>query len=283
MKRFVLIAGALMVLFSSRAFAQNDNAFEIASSESGVVSLDAASHIGFGYNLLKSNDFTASGSEEFFVNILNLNVYPTEWFGIEVGVDYKTMNFDSRENAFFLDSDKKIQAGKIADVISSSPEKFRSRFRSNTFSVPVMFKFKAGTTSIGLGVEGDMNLNGRIKNIHVSISGTKIFTPDLETEVQKMDGIARCAAVVCKVPERNDITGIILFVELTEDSPLKKNTDRKVKAYCHDNVSMFLRPDKVIVLDKMPLTSSGKIDYPDLHKQADSYMLKHKPTKINVK
>ena len=131
--------------------------------------------------------------------------------------------------------------------------------------------------------EGYLYINGRIKNMHVSISGTKIFTPDLETEVQKMDGIARCAAVVCKVPERNDITGIILFVELTEDSPLKKNTDRKVKAYCHDNVSMFLRPDKVIVLDKMPLTSSGKIDYPDLHKQADSYMLKHKPTKINVK
>ena len=46
---------------------------------------------------------------------------------------------------------------------------------------------------------------------------------------------------------------------------------------------MFLRPDKVIALDSMPMTSSGKIDYQDLQKQADSYMLKHKPTKINVK
>ena len=164
MKRFVLIAGALMALFSFRAFAQNDDAFAIVSSESGVVSLDAASHIGFGYNLLKSDDFTTSSSEEFFVNILNLKVYPTEWFGIEVGVDYKTMGFDSKENAFFLDNDKKIQAGKVADVISGNPEKFRSRFRSNTFSVPVMLKFEAGTTSIGLGVEGDMNLNGRVKS-----------------------------------------------------------------------------------------------------------------------
>lgn len=164
MKRFVLIAGALMALFSSRAFAQNDDAFAIVSSESGVVSLDAASHIGFGYNLLKSDDFTTSSSEEFFVNILNLKVYPTDWFGIEVGVDYKTMGFDSKENAFFLDNDKKIQAGKVADVISGNPEKFRSRFRSNTFSVPVMLKFEAGTTSIGLGVEGDMNLNGRVKS-----------------------------------------------------------------------------------------------------------------------
>ena len=153
-----------MALFSSRAFAQNDDAFEIASSASGVVSLDAASHIGFGYNLLKSNDFNVSSSEEFFVNILNLKVYPTTGFGIEVGFDYKTMGFDSKENAFFLDNDKKIQAGKVADVISGNPEKFRSRFRSNTFSVPVMLKFEAGTTSIGLGVEGDMNLNGRVKS-----------------------------------------------------------------------------------------------------------------------
>lgn len=165
MKRFVLIAGALMALFSSRAFAQNeDSAFEIVSSDSGVVSLDAASHIGFGYNLLKSNDFTSSFSGEFFVNILNLKVYPTSGFGIEVGIDYKTMGFDSKEDAFFLDNDKKIQVGKISDVISGTPDKFRSRFRSNTFSVPVMLKFEAGTTSIGLGVEGDMNLGGRVKN-----------------------------------------------------------------------------------------------------------------------
>ena len=131
--------------------------------------------------------------------------------------------------------------------------------------------------------EGYLYINGRIKNMHVSISGTKIFTPDLEAEVQRMDGVVRSAAVVCKVPERNDITGIILFVELTKDSPLNKNTDKKIKAHCHDNLPMFLRPDKVIALDTMPMTSTGKIDYQDLQKQADSYMLKHKPTKINVK
>lgn len=131
--------------------------------------------------------------------------------------------------------------------------------------------------------DGYLFINGRIKDMHVSISGTKIFTPDLEAEVLKMDGISSCAAVVCKVPERNDITGIILFVELAGDSPLKKNTDHKVKAYCHNNLPMFLRPDKVIVLDTIPVTSTGKTDYRNLQTQADSYMLKHKPTKINVK
>ena len=46
---------------------------------------------------------------------------------------------------------------------------------------------------------------------------------------------------------------------------------------------MFLRPDKVIVLSKFPLTSTGKTDYQELQRQADSYMLRHKATVINVK
>ena len=154
-----------MALISVRAFAQDeDSLFEIASSPSGVVQFDAGTHIGFGYNLLKSSDFTCSGSGEFFVNILNLKIFPVSGFGIELGVDYKTMDFNTKEEAFFLDNDKQIQVGKISDVVSGNPEKFRSRFRSNTFSAPVMLKFEAGTTSIGLGVEGNMNLTGRVKN-----------------------------------------------------------------------------------------------------------------------
>jgi hypothetical protein len=166
MKKTLFIISVLVALplFSTRAIAQNEDAsFEIVSSDSGVVTLDAAEYIGFGYNLLKSNDFTCSGSGEFFVNILDLKVYPTPAFGIEIGVNYKTMDFNSKDNFFYLDGDKKIQVGKTADQYGGM-EKFRSRFRSNTFSAPVMLNFVAGTTRVGLGVEGNMNLTGRVKN-----------------------------------------------------------------------------------------------------------------------
>ena len=112
-------------------------------------------------------------------------------------------------------------------------------------------------------------------------SNTGLFV--IDEEIRKLEGVNSCASVVCKVPERNDITGILLFVELAKGSQLNKHTDHKIKSYCYDNLPMFLRPDKVIVLTKMPLTSTGKIDYQDLQRQADSYMLKHKATVINVK
>ena len=186
-------------------------------------------------------------------------------------------------------TNEELPAGQAGEICVNSVGMMKGYWLNDQATAKMLQVHPNGKTYLHTGdlgyidEEGYIYINGRIKNMHVSISGTKIFTPDLEAEVQKMDGIASCAAVVCKTSDRNDITGIILFVELTEDSLLKKNTDHKVKVYCHDNVSMFLRPDKVIVLDKMPLTSSGKIDYQDLQKQADSYMLKYKPTKINVK
>lgn len=154
-----------MALFSFRAFAQEeDNRLELAATESGVFELDAISHMGFGYNLLKSDDFASSGSGEFFVNILNMRIFPVNGFGVELGIDYKTMDFNSKEDAFYLDGDKKIQVKPVGEAYPAGITKFRSRFRSNTFSAPVMLKFEAGTTSIGLGVEGNMNLTGRVKN-----------------------------------------------------------------------------------------------------------------------
>lgn len=165
MKKIVLIAGAMMALFSFRAFAQEeDNRLELAASKSGIFELDAISHTGFGYNLLKSEAFECSESGEFFINILNMRIFPVNGIGIELGIDYKTMDFNSKEYAFYLDGDKKIQAGKTADLYPGDLKKFRSRFRSNTFCAPIMLKFEAGTTSLGLGVEGNMNLAGRVKN-----------------------------------------------------------------------------------------------------------------------
>lgn len=166
MKKTLFIISVLVALplFGFKALAQDESAFEIVSSDSGVVSLDAASHIGFGYNLLKSDDFTTSESGEFFVNILNFKLYPTPAFGIEIGVDYKTMDFNSKEQAFYLDNDKKIQVKPFEEAYPGNFTKTRSRFRSNTFSAPVMLKLVAGTTSIGLGVEGNMNLGGRVKS-----------------------------------------------------------------------------------------------------------------------
>lgn len=184
---------------------------------------------------------------------------------------------------------KELPAGEVGEICVHSIGMMKGYWLNEEATAKMMQKHADGKVYIHTGDlgyvddEGYIYFEGRIKNMHVSISGTKIFTPAIEEEIRMMQGIRNCAAVVCKVPERNDITGIILYVELEKDSPLEKNTERKVEYYCYNNLPMFLRPDKVIALKEMPYTSSGKIDYQKLQTMADSFMLKHKVTKISVK
>lgn len=131
--------------------------------------------------------------------------------------------------------------------------------------------------------DGFLFFEGRMKNMHVSISGTKIFTPDIEESVREMEGIASCAAVVCKSEGRNDVTSIVLFAEIKKGSPLNRRTVHKILKYCHETLPMFLIPDKVVVMDSIPVTASGKTDYQSLQLQADSFAMKQKITVINVK
>ena len=184
---------------------------------------------------------------------------------------------------------EELPQGETGEICVNSLGMMKGYWLNDEATAKMMQVHANGKTYIHTGdighidEKGFLYINGRIKNMYVSISGTKIFTPAIDEEIRKMDGVVRCASVVCKVPQRNDISGILLFVELEKGSPLNKHTDKKIKAHCYDNLPMFLRPDKVIVLSRFPLTSTGKTDYQELQRQADSYMLRHKATVINVK
>lgn len=138
--------------------------FSINSSAQDVVSLDPVSHIGYGYNIVKTSDFNPSASDEFFVNILTLKLNPVDFLGLDIGVDYKTVDFRSRDDAFYLDANKIIHAMPFKEKYNENYTKNFSRFRTNTFSAPVTLNFYAGEFAVGLGAEANFNLTGRVKD-----------------------------------------------------------------------------------------------------------------------
>ena len=108
--------------------------FSINSSAQDVVSLDPISHIGYGYNIVKTSDFNPSASGEFFVNILTLKLNPFDFLGLDIGVDYKTVNFRSTDDAFYLDANKIIHAMPYKEKYKENYTRNFSRFWTNTFS-----------------------------------------------------------------------------------------------------------------------------------------------------
>ena len=153
MKKIFILLSVVpeLFLFSTKASAQG-------------ASLEAFSHLGFGYNIVKTTDFEPSASEEFFVNILSLNLNAADFIGLEIGVDYKTVDFRSKEDAFYLDANKLIQAKPFKDKYPQNYTKNFSRFRTNTFSAPVTLNFYAGPFKIAAGAEANYNLPGRVKD-----------------------------------------------------------------------------------------------------------------------
>ncbi len=130
--------------------------------------------------------------------------------------------------------------------------------------------------------DGFLYIIGRIKNMQVSVSGTKIFLPAIENALLECDDVEKVAAVPVRDEERNDIKAIFVFLTKKgdlSDSALK----RKCKNLCDRELPWYLQPDYISVLKKMPLTSSGKIDYPTLEEEAKKISLKVKVNKITVK
>lgn len=133
-----------------------------------------------------------------------------------------------------------------------------------------------------LDEKGFLYIIGRIKNMQVSVSGTKIFLPAIEKAIKEMPEIASCAAVPLHDENRNDIKAIFLFVTKKvniSDRELKK----KCKALCKLELPWYLQPDRIEVLPSMPLTGSGKTDYPILEEKVKKISLKCKVSKVTVK
>ncbi len=123
-----------------------------------------------------------------------------------------------------------------------------------------------------LDEEGFLFIKDRIKNMQVSVSGTKIYLPALEKAVGVCPDVERCAAVSIRDEKRNDIKGIILFVE-GRDNANSAALKKTIKTICSEELPIYLYPDRVEIIKNMPLTASGKIDYQTLQKEAESISL----------
>ena len=156
MKKLMILI--LVAVLAMPAFAQEDTSVSIYKTEDGVFSADLVSHLGWGFHFVKSDDFTPKGSGEFFLNVLNLKIYPVETVGIEVGLDCKWNYFGSKEDVFLQDNHL-IKAYDFSTVTSKG-DKYRSDFSVFALTVPVVAKFKAGNFQIGGGAELNFNMGG---------------------------------------------------------------------------------------------------------------------------
>ena len=188
-------------------------------------------------------------SESTAVNFVNTNIYSKDG---SVGKPLKYV----KVKIVHLDSFDECKEGENGRILISSPSiclGYLNNDNTNLFTEIDNNKYLI-TGDIGyLDKDGFLFIQGRNVDV-IKIAGYNVFPYEIEKEANKVEGIITSCAIYCDNQKHPYIT---LFVETN-------NKDKKLIANIYKHLEEYLLhysiPEKIILLNKLPLTKLGKID-----------------------
>lgn len=105
--------------------------------------------------------------------------------------------------------------------------------------------------------DGNLEFYGR-KDDQVKIRGYRIELAEIEHNMAKLPQISKAAIKVQK--KENGLPVLIAFVQLMSVYDEEAQSLQNIRAKLQQVMPVYMLPDKIIVVDKMPLTHAGKID-----------------------
>ena len=102
--------------------------------------------------------------------------------------------------------------------------------------------------------DGRIDYLGRIDN-QVKLRGFRIELGEVESLLREVDGVSEAVAAVKEIAPGDE--RLIAYVTESEDGVFQQ---RKARKYLRTKLPTYMIPGSFIVLDKFPLTPSGKVD-----------------------
>ncbi|WP_428232859.1 amino acid adenylation domain-containing protein [Flavobacterium sp.] len=105
--------------------------------------------------------------------------------------------------------------------------------------------------------DGNLEFYGR-KDDQVKIRGYRIELAEIEHNMAKLPQISKAAIKVQK--KENGLPVLVAFVQLLSADEEDGQSLQNIRAKLQQVMPAYMLPDKIVVVDKMPLTHAGKID-----------------------
>ena len=112
--------------------------------------------------------------------------------------------------------------------------------------------------------EGYLYFVGRRDNL-IKSSGFRISPTEVEEVLHRSGHVA--SAAVIGIPHERLGQSIMAYVVPTEGRPL--DTDA-LRSFCASQLPSHMDPSDIEVLERMPTTSDGKVDYPALRRRSEA-------------
>ncbi len=168
-----------------------------------------------------------------------------------------------------IDSLAQLPYGKMGEIVISGPTVMLGYLDAEE-NRRVLVKDEKGQTWLRTGDVGKMDeegylyFEGRIKRI-VKVSGFPVYPASIEQTIESMAGVARCCCVAVPDDYKMNVIKAIVQPEQMPQNP--QEFIAKLLAECRENLSVYARPRVVELMQQLPTTKVGKVDWKALQKR----------------
>lgn len=113
--------------------------------------------------------------------------------------------------------------------------------------------------------DGFLFVDGRLKRMLINHIGFKIFAPKIEAVLDQVPGVEKSCVIGVKDTEHGVGQIAVAFVQVTKGS---STIQKEIYAECKDKLPQYAWPNIIQVVDNLPYTRAGKVDYLALEKYA---------------
>lgn len=167
---------------------------------------------------------------------------------------------------FDPDTMQPLPAGEEGEICVCGPNLCQGYLDDPEATAKLLRRHADGKKWLHTGDIGYLNEDGflffcqRSKRIYVRFDGTKISPYATEQKLLQCDVVERCLVVA--IDDTKHIHGkcarayIVVREGVTEATALAA-----VKKYANANIAAYMRPEEYRIVDRLPTTSNGKLDY----------------------
>lgn len=163
---------------------------------------------------------------------------------------------------------KEVATGEVGEICISGPTVCKGYYNDPTATQNLLHTHDDGIVWLHSGDRGYVDAEGnvffceRIKRMYVRYDGTKVSPYSIEQVLCKCPQVKQCMVVPEKDTAHSHGMCARALIVLNDDA--KKNVAAStlhIKEYIHFNLGIHMRPAHIDILEKLPYTKNGKLDY----------------------
>lgn len=182
-------------------------------------------------------------------------------------------------STFDVDSCRELPIGEVGEICIQGPSVMLEYYKNPEATKATVRQHSDGmnwmhTGDLGkIDCDGNLFITGRIKRMITRYDGFKVFPSVVEEKILMHPDIENCSVVGRKDPRSEGGQLPVAFIVLKKNKGTTKDRIvQEIQTSCINTLPEYARPVQFYIIEQLPLTNVGKVDYRTLEREAQKEM-----------